>query len=84
MGLPVFAEKQQLFGKENIELLRRVPCLLVKCDAKQLQLEWRVAVALSEDKVGIQEILNKEDIHGNNQKAFVLPSRLIAKKYLFR
>lgn len=56
--------------------------MLVKCDARQL--EWRVAVALSEDKVGIQEILNKEDIHGNNQKAFVLPSRLIAKKYLFR
>lgn len=34
--------------------------------------------------VGIQEIINKEDTHTNNEKTFKLPSRLIAKIYLFR
>jgi DNA polymerase I len=48
------------------------------------QLEWRVALELSQDQVGIQEILNKDDVHSNNQAAFELPSRLIAKIYLFR
>lgn len=47
-------------------------------------LEWRVAVELSKDPVGLQEILNKEDTHSKNEKAFNLPSRLIAKIYLFR
>ena len=32
----------------------------------------------------MQEILNKEDTHSKNQAAFNLPSRLIAKIYLFR
>ena len=48
------------------------------------QLEWRVALELSKDYVGINEILNNEDTHANNQQAFVLPSRLIAKIFLFR
>lgn len=55
---------------------------LLQVDASQL--EWRVALELSRDVVGIQEINNKDDIHSVNEKAFVLPSRLIAKKYLFR
>lgn len=54
----------------------------VQCDASQL--EWRTALELSRDQTGIAEILNKEDVHSLNEKAFVLPSRLIAKIYLFR
>lgn len=56
--------------------------MLIQCDAAQL--EWRVAVELSKDQVALSEILNKEDTHAKNQKAFELPSRLIAKIYLFR
>ena len=60
--------------------------MLVKIDAAQL--EWRVAVWLSNDQVGINEINNKDDIHANNQVAFGLPpgpaGRLISKSYLFR
>jgi len=56
--------------------------MLIQADASQL--EWRTAVELSQDKVGLQEILNKEDTHSKNQIAFELPSRLIAKIYLFR
>jgi len=56
--------------------------MLLCCDASQL--EWRVALELSNETVGIQEILKGEDTHANNQKAFDLPSRLIAKIFLFR
>lgn len=56
--------------------------MLIQCDASQL--EWRVALELAQDWTGIQEILNKEDTHSKNEKAFLLPSRLIAKIYLFR
>lgn len=56
--------------------------MLIQCDASQL--EWRAALELSQDSVGIQEILNGEDTHSLNEKAFQLPSRLIAKIYLFR
>lgn len=56
--------------------------MLIKIDAAQL--EWRTAVWLSGDPVGIQEILDKEDVHSKNEKLFELPSRLIAKIYLFR
>ena len=48
------------------------------------QLEWRCIVELSQDQTALQEILNGEDTHSLNQKAFQLPSRLIAKTYLFR
>lgn len=48
------------------------------------QLEWRCALFLSQDKVGIQELLNGIDLHTANQERFGLPSRLIAKTYLFR
>lgn len=34
--------------------------------------------------MGINEIIDKEDVHSKNQVAFELPSRLIAKIYLFR
>jgi len=56
--------------------------MLLQCDASQL--EWRVALELSNDQIGISEVLNGEDTHANNQKAFDLPSRLIAKIFLFR
>ena len=56
--------------------------MLLQCDASQL--EWRTALELSQDKVGIQEVLEGQDAHGNNQTAFGLPSRLIAKIFLFR
>ena len=56
--------------------------MLIQADAAQL--EWRTAVELSQDIIGLQEILNKEDTHSKNQVAFELPSRLIAKIYLFR
>lgn len=56
--------------------------MYVQADAAQL--EWRTAVELSQDAIGIQEILEKQDVHSLNQVAFTLPSRLIAKIYLFR
>jgi twinkle protein len=56
--------------------------MLISIDGAQL--EWRGAVWLSGDPIGIQEINDKVDAHTENQKAFGLPSRLIAKIYLFR
>lgn len=56
--------------------------MLIQCDAAQL--EWRCIVDLSADATGIAEIKNKLDTHSINQEAFDLPSRLIAKIYLFR
>ena len=56
--------------------------MLIQCDAAQL--EWRTILQLSQDEVGIQEVLAKADAHSLNQVAFNLPSRLIAKIYLFR
>lgn len=54
----------------------------IQADASQL--EWRTILQLSQDQVGIAEIDNGEDTHSLNQVAFELPSRLIAKIYLFR
>lgn len=48
------------------------------------QLEWRTALFMSQDQLGIQELLNGVDLHTANQERFGLPSRLIAKTYLFR
>jgi DNA polymerase-1 len=56
--------------------------VLVVCDASQL--EWRTALELSQDPIGIKEIVEGLDTHSLNQEAFSLPSRLIAKIYLFR
>ena len=41
-------------------------------------------VELAQDQVALSEILNGEDTHAKNQAAFSLPSRLIAKIFLFR
>lgn len=56
--------------------------MLIKVDAKAL--EWRVAAYLSQDAVAIEEIKNGVDIHEENRKHFNLPSRLIAKTFIFR
>lgn len=54
----------------------------LQADASQL--EWRTAVELSGDPIGLAEIIEGQDTHSLNQVAFSLPSRLIAKIYLFR
>lgn len=56
--------------------------MLINVDAKAL--EWVCALYLCQDPVGIKEYLAGEDIHENNRNAFKLPSRLIAKTFLFR
>lgn len=56
--------------------------MLVQVDASQL--EWRTIVELSRDETALAEILEGQDTHTLNQHAFNLPSRLIAKIYLFR
>src|ERR1700677_84379 len=56
--------------------------MIIQCDASQL--EWRTALQLSRDPVGIAEVVEGQDTHALNQVAFELPSRLIAKIYLFR
>lgn len=56
--------------------------MLINADVKGLEVV--AAAYLSRDKVLIDEILSKEDIHANNQKRFSLPTRLIAKTFKFR
>ncbi len=56
--------------------------MLIQCDAKAL--EWLVAVYLSQDPTGIKEIIANVDQHTDNQHRFGLPSRLIAKTFVFR
>lgn len=56
--------------------------MLLQADAKQL--EWVGATYLSQDQVAIDEILNGVDQHADNQQRFGLPSRLIAKTFVFR
>lgn len=56
--------------------------MLVSCDAKAL--EWITAAWLSGDETAITEIINEIDQHTDNQQRFGLPSRLIAKTFVFR
>jgi DNA polymerase I-like protein with 3'-5' exonuclease and polymerase domains len=56
--------------------------MIVNADAKAL--EWFGAVFLSKDKTGYREIWENIDQHTMNQNDFGLPSRLIAKKFVFR
>lgn len=56
--------------------------MIIEADAKQL--EWRVAVWLSQDSIGMKEIIDGVDAHEDNRVRFGLPSRLIAKTHLFR
>ena len=56
--------------------------MILNADAKQL--EWVCAAYLSQDSVAIKEILGQTDQHTDNQERFGLPSRLIAKTFVFR
>jgi len=62
--------------------------MIVQVDAKSL--EWCTYLFLSQDPVGVEEwygVVNdpsKNDIHRANETAFKLPSRLVAKVFLFR
>lgn len=56
--------------------------MLVNIDVKSLEVV--VAAQLSGDKVLGNEIRLGQDIHANNMAAFGLPSRLIAKIFVFR
>lgn len=56
--------------------------MLINADVKGL--EWVAAANLSKDKVAKEEILTGVDQHSDNQKRFNLPSRLIAKTFVFR
>jgi DNA polymerase I-like protein with 3'-5' exonuclease and polymerase domains len=56
--------------------------MLLQADAKQL--EWIGASYLSQDSVALQEIWTNVDQHTDNQTRFNLPSRLIAKTFVFR
>ena len=56
--------------------------MLIQGDASAL--EWRCAAFLSQDKTAYQEIWDEIDQHTDNQNRFNLPSRLIAKTFVFR
>ena len=56
--------------------------MLLKADASQL--EWRSKVFLSQDPIALREINNNEDLHSDNQKFFKLPTRTVAKNFLYR
>lgn len=55
---------------------------IVNADAKSL--EVFAGAYLSQDKIMMQELINGLDMHENNRSAFDLPSRLIAKVFMFR
>jgi DNA polymerase I-like protein with 3'-5' exonuclease and polymerase domains len=56
--------------------------MLVNVDAKGL--EWVAALALSRDRTGIDEYNAGFDIHTDNQTRLALPTRVVAKNFLFR
>lgn len=56
--------------------------MIVSVDARAL--EWLVCAYLSGDPVAHEEIINNIDQHTANQQRFGLPSRLIAKTFVFR
>lgn len=56
--------------------------MLIACDASAL--EWRILALLSNDQVAIEELNSGADVHSLNQAELQLPTRLIAKIFLFR
>lgn len=56
--------------------------MLIQGDASAL--EWRCAAYLSQDQIAMKEIYDNIDQHTDNQLRFGLPSRLIAKTFVFR
>jgi len=56
--------------------------MLINMDMKAI--EWVCVAYLSQDRTAMEEIKNQIDQHTANQKRFGLPSRLIAKTFVFR
>lgn len=56
--------------------------MIISVDHKGL--EWVIAVYLSQDPIGMQEIWDGVDQHADNQKRFALPDRVTAKTFLFQ
>lgn len=56
--------------------------MLLQADATGLEI--RIAAFLSQDETLIKELVDELDIHTDNQNRFGLPSRLIAKIFVFR
>lgn len=56
--------------------------MIISADAKGL--ETYCVAYLAQDRVLMQELIDGLDVHGSNQEAFGLPSRLIAKVFVFR
>ena len=62
--------------------------VLLKADASQL--EWMTKVFLAQDQVALRELWDlkdkpkEEDLHSQNKEAFKLPTRTIAKNFLYR
>lgn len=56
--------------------------MIVNADAKALEING--CAYLSQDEILLQEIWNNVDIHEENRKRFNLPTRLIAKTFVFR
>jgi DNA polymerase-1 len=56
--------------------------MLLQADATGLEI--RIAAFLSQDETLIKELVDELDIHTDNQTRFGLPSRLIAKIFVFR
>lgn len=56
--------------------------MLLNVDAKAL--EWVCKTYLSQDPIAIDELINEIDQHTDNQTKFNLPSRYIAKIFVFR
>jgi len=56
--------------------------MLLNADAKAL--EWVCATYLSQDDTAKKEIWDEVDQHTDNQARFGLPSRLVAKTFVFR
>jgi DNA polymerase I-like protein with 3'-5' exonuclease and polymerase domains len=56
--------------------------MLIQADANALEI--RVAAFLSQDRVMMDEIIAEKDLHTDNQTRLGLPSRGIAKIFVFR
>jgi DNA polymerase I-like protein with 3'-5' exonuclease and polymerase domains len=56
--------------------------MIVSVDARAL--EWRCVTEIAQEPTALREIVEGQDAHELNRVAFDLPSRLIAKLYLFR
>ncbi len=56
--------------------------MIINGDAKAL--EWCFGSWMAQDDLAMQEIIEGLDAHSDNQKTFNLPSRLIAKVFVFR